>query len=763
MEAVRIASLRPAASVEWSDSVEVYTFDEYRLDVAERRVWRGTSLVPMSPKTFDLLVVMVQGAGRLLQKEFLIQTLWPDSYVQDANLSVHISNLRKALGKNSESQQFIETIPRIGYRLVVPVSRIQALLGEEGATALLDENEPPALSVEPQLPPGPTSASTDTMPGLAPAAPRWRRWLFPIFICLLVGVAGAFSFSLLTARTRGEVHGPTSTRPLTGTPGQFLQPSFSPDGQQLAYTWRSGTDAHQSVYLQSIASEDRKLFADTGGDDYSPVWSPDGSEIAFLHAASDDQPLEVILAKKDSPALRRRIAVICPANDIFRTSPTLSWAPNGQTLVTTDCPAGNGSPAVTTISTKDGEKRPLTHPPSRTWDDQAVFSPDGSQIAFRRSRGDASDEIYVLPATGGQERELTFRSSPVDGLAWSRDGKRIIFSSGQATSLGSIWSLSLAGGDPVVITTPLTHTSSPTIAATGHRMAYVNSPKNVSVWRLSTGAHHEAEPFISSNFFDASAVYAPDGKHVAFRSDRSGTNEIWICQSDGSNPRRITHFNGPMTGSPRWSPDGRSVAFDSRVGGHADVYLVQAEGGEPVRITDSGRTNSDNVVPGWSHDGHAIYFSSNQTGNWQIWRHSLVTGENSQVTTHGGFNGMETADGHSLIYVADLERTEIRRLSLDGPPKDLPLAELGPGLWHAWTIAGNDLFYVKASSGSQSSPVSHTPTLFRFDLKSNRTQSFGQVEQAVNDNLSTSPDGRWILFARRPSSNTSIMIVDGWD
>ncbi len=131
-------------------------------------------------------------------------------------------------------------------------------------------------------------------------------------------------------------------------------------------------------------------------------------------------------------------------------------------------------------------------------------------------------------------------------------------------------------------------------------MAYVDSPKNVSVWRLSTGAHHDAEPFISSNFFDASAVYSPDGKYVAFRSDRSGTNEIWICRSDGTEPKRITHFNGPMTGSPRWSSDGRSLAFDSRVGGHADVYVVYVDRGEPVRITDSVKTNSDNVVPSWS-------------------------------------------------------------------------------------------------------------------------------------------------------------------
>jgi Tol biopolymer transport system component/DNA-binding winged helix-turn-helix (wHTH) protein len=560
-----------------SDRDEVYTFDEYRLDVRERRVWRGTSLIPMSPKTFDLLVVMVQGAGRLLEKEFLIRSVWPDSYVQDANLSVHISNLRKVLGKSSESQQFIETVPKAGYRLVVPVSRTPTFTDEDATVLTHQEESDRAQQIEVEQNPGVPVPTDVQLPQLSYSR-RSRLVLNLLFLALCV--TGALTASLLTVRAHRNRDAATSTRPLTGTPGQFLQPSFSPDGKELAYTWRSSTDTHQSVYLQSVSSDERRLLADTGGDDYSPVWSPDGSEIAFLHASTDNQPLELIVARKDNPALRRSVTAVCPANDIFRTSPTLSWSPDGHTLVTTDCPAGNGSPAVTLISVKTGQKLSLTHPPSRTWDDQAVFSPDGRQIAFRHSRGDASDQIYLVPSTGGQERELTFRSSQVDGLAWSRDGKRIVFSAGQATSLGSIWSLNLAGGDPVVITTPLTHTSSPAIAPTGHRMAYVNSPKNVSTWRMSTVAHRDAEPFISSNFFDASAVYSPDGRFVAFRSDRSGTNEIWICHSDGTEPKRITHFNGPMTGSPRWSPDGRAVAFDSRVSGHADVYVVSRLSGK---------------------------------------------------------------------------------------------------------------------------------------------------------------------------------------
>jgi Tol biopolymer transport system component/DNA-binding winged helix-turn-helix (wHTH) protein len=737
---------------------EIFVFGEYRLDARERRVWRGNEVVPLSPKSFDLLVLMLQGAGRLLEKDYLIRSLWPDSFVQDANLSVHVANLRKALGKSSEVEQFIETVPKVGYRFVVPVSRLLSpeSMGEQGVEEVASQSVP-TENVVPENPSQPSSADAASQ---APPAKRDNRMfrVMPLAaLFAIVCVVGLVAIRFWGIHKEGVVGNATSTRPLTSTPGLFLQPAFSPDGQELAYTWRSRTDNHQSIYLQHVSSDDRRILVDSGTDDYSPAWSPHGDEIAFLHSLGDDQPLEIWIVKRQNPSLRSRVATICGANDVFRNPPALSWSPDGLTFVTTDCVGSHDSPALIAITVSTGEKRQLTHPPARTFDDQAAFSPDGALVAFRRSQGDSSDEIYVVPATGGAERKLTSRVNPVDGLAWSNDGKRIVFSSGRATSLGSIWSLPLGGGEPTAVTTPLTHTSSPTVSPAGNRMAYVDSPNNMSVWRLPLNPRGEAEPFIASNFFDASAVYSPDGAYVAFRSDRSGANEIWICRSDGTDPKRITHFDGPVTGSPRWSPDGRLIAFDSRAAGRADIYVVNRDRGEPLRITNSTATNSDNVVPGWSHDGKAIYFSSNRTGEWQIWRHSLDTGAEVQITTKGGFNAMETSDGNLLIYVKDLGRTELRRLSLRQSQDDVSVASLGSGIWHAWTVTGDSLFYLKRSSSSAS------PSVFQLDLRSGKTQDIGPAAQAVNDSIAISPDGRSLLFGRRSNTNSSIMILDGWN
>src|SRR5262249_58143707 len=107
---------------------------------------------------------------------------------------------------------------------------------------------------------------------------------------------------------------------------------------------------------------------------------------------------------------------------------------------------------------------------------------------------------------------------------------------------------------------------------------------------------------------DTSPQFSADGTKIAFASDRSGSEEIWVCDSDGRNPHPVTAFSAPRKGTPRWSPDGRQIAFDALADGQRDIFVVSAEGGQARRITTEP---SEEVRPSWSRDGAWIYFGSN--------------------------------------------------------------------------------------------------------------------------------------------------------
>src|SRR5215471_19935677 len=102
----------------------VYTFGEYRLDTAERLLLRAGEPVPLAPKAFDMLVVLVKHSGHLLSKDQLMQEVWPDTFVEEVNLSVNISALRKVLGQGESGGNFIDTVARRGYRFTAPVTEL---------------------------------------------------------------------------------------------------------------------------------------------------------------------------------------------------------------------------------------------------------------------------------------------------------------------------------------------------------------------------------------------------------------------------------------------------------------------------------------------------------------------------------------------------------------------------------------------------------------------------------------------------------------
>jgi len=183
----------------------------------------------------------------------------------------------------------------------------------------------------------------------------------------------------------------------------------------------------------------------------------------------------------------------------------------------------------------------------------------------------------------------------------------------------------------------------PAIALLADRLAYAQSLSNEDILQIQPGKPPRG--FASSTRFEALPQYSPDGRRVAFFSDRSGQMEIWVCAADGSHPVQLTNFQD-WSGTPRWSPDGTSLAFDRHIKGVWHVLVMASDGGASRRLTSS---ESDEVVPSWSRDGKWIYYASNRTGRYEIWKAPAKGGQGTQVTRNGGWTAFDLTTASRFI------------------------------------------------------------------------------------------------------------------
>ena len=219
---------------------------------------------------------------------------------------------------------------------------------------------------------------------------RWR-WAWAALLPVLL-VAGFFAWRAWRAPESTE---PLRAVPLTTLPGVQRYPSFSPDGNHVAFTWTGPKQDNPDIYVQQIGAGSPLRLTTDPSNDYNPVWSPDGRWIAFLRRQWEAGKSELrLIPPLGGP--ERKLAEI-RVREVFVTPPYLAWCPDSNCLVVTDSP-GEGKPAALfVVSLETGEKRQLTHPqPPATGDTNPAVSPDGSWLVFRRN----ASGPYTVSFTG---------------------------------------------------------------------------------------------------------------------------------------------------------------------------------------------------------------------------------------------------------------------------------------------------------------------------------------------------------------------------
>ena len=224
-------------------------------------------------------------------------------------------------------------------------------------------------------------------------------------------------------------------------------------------------------------------------------------------------------------------------------------------------------------------------------------------------------DIFLVRTAGGEPKRLTFDNVIIRGLDWTPDGAYIVFSSDRLRASARLWKVRASGGQPEPLPVGQGGAYFPSLSRDGQRLAYTQADTNTNIWRYevprTTGRSAPPTKLIASAGENVDPQYSPDGKRIVFASTRSGSWEIWVCDSDGSNARQLTFFEGPYANWPRWSPDGRQIAFH-RHRGRPLRLLSRGRGRRPAASPDD--RSLQRLSPSWSRDGKWIYFVSERTG-----------------------------------------------------------------------------------------------------------------------------------------------------
>ena len=556
-------------------------------------------------------------------------------------------------------------------------------------------------------------------------------------------------------RTGSKLLPPMRSVPLTTYPGSEEHPSFSPDGSQVAFAWNGEKRDNWDIWVRMVEGGAPLRLTTNPARDYWPAWSPDGRQIAFIREGSGVYSISPLAGPE-------RKLTDAHADE-------LAWMPDSQSLLISSAPSHEKVHRILQLFLRTGELRNWTSPPQTSsgyGDFMPAVSPDAQKLAFVRSTGSSGD-IYLRPFASGTAYKMSKSSQPFAGLTWANNREIVFARITGGSGTGSLWRMASDGNsEPQPVAGAVDGALEPAISHPPNgpaRLAYVRWMTDTNIWGMEIAVEgngrvrtlREPAAVIASTRADQSPQISPDGKRIAFVSERDGYLEIWVSAIDGSNPSQLTTLKGPRSGSPKWSPDGRQIVFDSLASGNNDIWVAGSEGGSARQIT---KEPSNDARPSWSRDGRWIYFRSDRSGSQQIWKIPAAEPYTpaTQVTRNGGFEAVESMDG-SLLYYVKPDRRGLWSVGVEGGDETLVQPSIAAAYW---TVGERGVYYldVMRELRNESAP------LVLLSLPDRKLVEIARIGKTIGNTqvFSVSRDGRQVVWTQLDHEESDLMLIDGF-
>ena len=697
----------------------IISFAEFELDTVHRRLRRGGETVALHAKAFDLLDFLARNNGRIVTKDEILDTVWEGQFVEESNLVVQISALRKALGEPKNAPRFLVTVPGKGYKFVADTS--ENLL-------TIETHSVSELTIEEEIIPQKLNEKTN------------RKWLsiaaVAILAILTVGAIGYWRYQKSNSQENfaSAWTNPArriSPRQLTAN-GKIGVAAISPDGTRYAYTnegselsglWVAGVGGSQTI----------EVLPPSAINISGLTFSPDGLNI-YYSARDDKNPNGALFRVSAFGGLSEKV--------LSNVNRPVSFSPDGKQFAFVRVDSKRTAIITANAFGNAEEKEIAVRPKAFGFNDNgASWSPDGTKIAVGGKDEKTGESIvFLVDVNSGAAEKFGEKAwNYVRRVEWLPDGSGLFVNVIEKESWQErqIWLLEYPTGATHRITNDLNRYGRETVSvsADGTKLLAVSAQ---TISNIFTSAADDTANLknITNNSVGKndgswnSLTFAPDGRLLFMRFfDKSDT--IWTMNADGSNAKQITP-SGSLDRKPVVTNDGRYVVFSSARVGKQNIWRVNLDGNDLKQITSDG-----GIMPSVTPDGNWIFY---QKDNF-IWKIPIDGGMPVQMTNKPSKAVEISPDGKmfTCFYRPTKEdKLKLAVFSIEGGEPihlfdvvaDLPFEKL------RWTPDNQSLVYAFYNS-----------TAWKQNLSGNAPEKFLEFPDEIINAFAWSVDGKQFAVA----------------